>query len=348
MEKNFQPMTYQNRAFYNSDMPTPSNVSGQNPTIRTPQYTGFNHAFKPLLPEPHLPFQGKQPKAMFDNHGFVNDNTLLQNNLYNELLTQEIKEFSVLIDSKDRNYQVYPNPFHYNVTFAPLPTSRTHGSEKSLVYEDPNPTISLGFENVRYIKLQEVILPIYNKTRRYSKKMPDLDSRGLPHFVTEEVIDTNHPLTENLYTVMVIEEYKDINTKSTNDVLSDSFATIYFDETINDSHFMGSTSNGLKVFPPDNLGKIDKLRIRFLDPYGNQLTCPHLDKNIKSGMICTCINDPIVDDDSTERYSDSTLEPEINTCFKHNLHHPLNPLFQNHIQLKVGVVEPYLNKKVFY
>ncbi len=131
----------------------------------------------------------------------------------------------------------------------------------------------------------------------------------------------------------MIEEYRDVNIKSTNDVLSDSFATIYFDSKLNESHFMGNCSGAVKVFPPDHLGKIDKFKIRFLDPYGCELKCEHLDPGIRSGMSCKCI-----DEENEEAY-----DPE---CFRHNIKHPLNPLFQNHLQFKIGVVEPYMNKKL--
>jgi hypothetical protein len=127
-------------------------------------------------------------------------------------------------------------------------------------------------------------------------------------------------------------DYADENYKSTNDVLSNSFATIYHDSKANNTHYFGCNSNGLKLFHKDQLGKIDKLKISFMDPYGNYLRCDHVDPTILSGMECCC-NDPEGDDDTT--------------CFKHNLQHPLNPIFQHHIHLKVGVVEARLNKTTF-
>ena len=69
-----------------------------------------------------------------------------------------------------------------------------------------------------------------------------------------------------------------------------------------------------------------------MDPYGNSLKCPHLDKRIKSNTVCTC--DDSDGDDETD-------------CFMHNLFHPLNPIFQHHINFKIGVVEPRLSKKIF-
>lgn len=277
-------------------------------------------------PQPMM-INGFDPKSSFSNHGFINGNDLLHNNLNNILLNEEIREYSVMIDSKDRNYQVYPDPFHYEVKFNPLPKSRDVVRGQVVTWEEPAPIIDDNFTNVRYIKLQKVLLPFYTGVRQAT----EIDSEGEP--VLRWKVDTYKPLTDNLYNVLSIgSEYADPNYRSTNDVLSDSFATIYFDSKANATHYVGCTSNGTKIFPQDQLAKIDRFRINFMDPYGQPLRCGHVDKRIQSNMICTC-DDPEGDD--------------ITTCFKHNLHHPLNPIFQHHIHLKIGVVEPRLAKRTF-
>lgn len=313
-----QPMTQQNAYFYqNKNMPNPSNINQLNPNLGN-----FQTVFNPL---PSIPFNGIQPKGNFSNNGFINKGDLLHNDLHNILLNEEIREYSVLIDSKDRNYQVYPDPFSYNVKFSPLPTSREKIGNKVITYEDPNPVINDNFINVRYIKLEDVILPLYTKIRNCREKMDD-------EIIDTSKIDIYSPMTENLYVVLSIGEYKDVNYRSTNDVLSDSFATIYFDEKISDTHYRGYTHNGIKIFQQDQLAKIDKLKIQFMDPYGKPLSVNHVDKKIKSGMECTC------DDPSGDENTD---------CFKHNLYHPLNPIFQHHLHFKIGVLEPRLNKITF-
>ena len=295
----------------------------------------FPNAFDPLI-NPNNParefnqFNGRNPKDMFLNHNFVNDNTILFNNLHVDLLNENIKEYTVLIDSKDRNYQIYPNPFHYDVTFDPIPTEKKKVGSKEIVYETPTPTISTGFSNVRYIKLDVAILPMYTGIRRRTINTGEKNEVGLDIFADEECIDRNKSLIDNLYNVLIIEEYKDVNYKSTNEVLSDSFSTLYYDDMINRTHFRSCPEGAIKVFPRDQLGKIDKFKIRFYDPYGCELNVPHLDPRIKSNMTCEC---------------GDTNNPN---CFRHNLSHPLNPNFQNHLQFKIGVVEPTLSKKNFY
>ena len=225
---------------------------------------------------------------------------------------QSIREYSVLIDSKDRNYQIYPDPFKYTVTIDPSPTTKSNGSGRKTIMEDPNPVIMESFRNVKYIKLEKIILPKFNRIY-YNTLMEK-------HQVLVE-----KPLTDNNYLVMNIgSNFSDENSRSTNDILSRSFSTIYYDQDINLTHYSGDISNGYRVFDPQPLSRIDKFDINFTDPYGKPLICDHMDSNILSGMECFCSN-PEGD--------------EFTECFKHNLFHPLNPLFQHHIHLKIGVVE---------
>ncbi|ANB50659.1 hypothetical protein [Powai lake megavirus] len=282
----------------------------------------FNNAFNPSQP---ILFNGYDPKGMFNNHNFINRNDILYNNLNKTLINEEIHEYSVMIDSKDRNYQKYTDPFQYQVTFNPLPKKTEYIDGEKIIHEQPNPVINGKFEKVRYIKLEHVIMPFYTEVKLSQNKIDD-------DIIERWKINTNKPLTDNLYTVLSLENYGDINYKSTNDVLSESFATIYFDKKINNTHYLGKAQNGVKIFPQDQLAKIDKIKIKFLDPYGNPLTCPHVDKSIRSDMVCDC-EDPTGDD-----YTD---------CFKHNLFHPLNPIFQHHLHFKIGVLEPRLNKLTF-
>lgn len=230
-----------------------------------------------------------------------------------------IKEYTVLIDSKDRNYQVYPDPFHYTVTFNPLPATRELVNGEYVYHETPTPVINKDLRQIKYVKLEHVIMPKYRLI---------WNVRNEDGYCQEQVF-VHKPITDNLYTVLSFgRDFIDENYASTNDVLADSFATIYYDSDANATHYNAKISNGVKIFPPNRLGSLNKIHVDFMDPYGEQITCPHVDKNILSPMICTC-HDPEGDVGNTD-------------CFKHNLRHPLNPIFQHHIQLKVGVVESYI------
>lgn len=294
-------------------------------------YSNFQNAFNPL---PQMKINGTNPKSFFTNNDFVNDNQLLHNNINKNVINEEIREYSIIIDSKDRNYQVYPDPFSYEVKFNPLPKTRELVNGKYVSFEEPNPIINDNIKNVRYIKLQEIILPIYNKiTFIHNNNQDDSTEESNGELNGEWRVDVTKPLTDNMYVVLSLgDNYHDDNYLCTNDVLSNSFATVYYDSKLNDTHYFGFTSNGIKFFPPDQLAKIDKFKISFVDPYGNPIKCSHVNKAIMSDMECTC-EDPDGD------YGTD--------CFKHNLFHPLNPIFQSHLHFKIGVVQPRLNKLNF-
>lgn len=318
MENFYQPMTQQNKFFYqNNNIPNPLNFN----TIYHPSNLPTHpQNFDNLSSLPNV-ILNRKPKTIFNSNNF-NRSDLLRNDLYDILRNEEIREYSILIDSKDRNYQIYPNPFKYEVKFGPLHTTKEKINGRMVSHEIPNPVISSRLINVRYIKLEEVILPLFNKV--ISTKEPINDA-----IIESWKIDVTRPLIDNLYTVLSIHEYRDIsdNIMSTNDVLSDSFATIYFNERISDTHYSGRTSNGIKIFQLNELPTIDSWKINFMDPYGCPLTVDHIDKTILSNCECFCIEEGI----------------ESPTCFRHNLLHPLNPIFQHHLHFKVGVIEPKLN-----
>lgn len=295
--------------------------------MNTPKYETIARAYESNT-VPLMYSGGYDPKSQFSNGNFVNKNNLYVNNISNNFLNEEVREYSVMIDSKDRNYQTYTNPFDYTVTFNPLPTSIDYDiNGKKIISQTPNPVINDHFTDIQYIKLDRIILPYYTTVRQNLYE----DVEDSDEVIKLWDINPDKNIIDDLYVLMSIgSEYTDNNYRSTNDVLGDSFATIYYDSNVNKTHWFGATSNGCKIFPQDQLGKLDRLRIKFYDPYGKLLDCPHLDKNIKSGMVCTC---------------NSHYEDPI--CFRHNLFHPLNPIFQHHIHLKVGVVIPRIKKNTF-
>src|SRR5690606_27830248 len=111
-----------------------------------------------------------------------------------------------------------------------------------------------AFTNVRYVVLEDIILPFFTKIKGVNKQVIREDG-GLD-VAKEWKLDTSRPLTEYLYIVLTIDQYNDVNIRSTNDVLSDSFATIYYDYATNGTHYMGTSDNGIKIFRQDQLGNI--------------------------------------------------------------------------------------------
>lgn len=207
-------------------------------------------------------------------------------------------EHSVLIDSKDRDYRVFPDPFSYTVTF----NSRSYRG----VPDAPAPRVHGTLRQVIAIRLAEVVLPIYNLVR--------IEESNL-------LVNTYKPLTNNLYITVHLEGWVSQgaeNCYSTNELFSTCFAVIYPGPKANHTHYYGRVVNGCAVFttPID----LKKLKVSFYMPEGAPIQVTHLEPSIDSGLECNC-EDP-EGDDGTD-------------CYRHNIRHPLNPIFQHHLHLRI-------------
>lgn len=232
--------------------------------------------------------------------------------------TEVIREYSVLIDSKDRNYQVYTDPFNYTVRCHKAIYDEHDGIPS---FENTHPIIFETFRNVRYIKLETCILPKYHQIymKKHVNEFNEIER-------LEPQVDIYHSLTHEHYVILSLgNDYADSNHRSTNEVLSESFAVIYYDKDVSPTHYMGKTCNGIKIFPRGYLGTINRLNIQFVNAWGEKIQCPHVDKNIQSNQECHC---------------SSLLGDENTDCYRHNLFHPNNPIFQHHLHFKIGVYEP--------
>jgi hypothetical protein len=275
-------------------------------------WSGFDNSF---MPANEMLFNGTQPKSMFSNHDFKNKGGLIHNDVYDNVINEWVREYSIKIDSKDRDYTVFPNPFQYTVDCAPPPSSYIEQDGKLVKLNPTRPFIKGPIEKVRYVRLEMAILPVY-----YA-----LNSDGTLNFKDK--------IRNRMYNILDIKEFRHDNKYATSQNLEDSFATLYKDSDVHDQyiHFQAKDrGSGTYYFPPDNLGTIKKMTISIKDPYGDVYK-PSVDPKINTPHYCICKSD----------------EEKNDRCFLHSLRHPGNPIYQNHIYLKVGVVEPRINKKEF-
>ncbi|AYV84247.1 MAG: hypothetical protein Hyperionvirus20_25 [Hyperionvirus sp.] len=110
----------------------------------------------------------KQATQIIPRVNFANLDNTVHNNLGNNLLTENIVEYHINMDSDDRKLDAYPDPFHYVVTFKSLGRSSYHTKYRGFkvecgeVPETPGPVIMRSFKNVKYVTLDHVILSRYN------------------------------------------------------------------------------------------------------------------------------------------------------------------------------------------
>ena len=84
---------------------------------------------------------------------FEKPTNLVHNNITKNIYAETMQEYTIIIDSSDRDIKKYPNPFSYRVKFSGLSGSN-------------DATIMQKFDNVKFIKLDTGIIP----TRYYYVK----------------------------------------------------------------------------------------------------------------------------------------------------------------------------------
>jgi hypothetical protein len=82
---------------------------------------------------------------------------VINNNIDVDLYDEEIKEYIIKIDSRDRNIDQYPNPFKFKVRFN---DNEAYGQA---------PVIQARYQNVKSIELLETIIPKHNYSQIYNK-----------------------------------------------------------------------------------------------------------------------------------------------------------------------------------
>jgi hypothetical protein len=88
------------------------------------------------------------------------------NNITKAITNETIQEHALTVNSYDRNFSFYKNPYSYTVRFNPMDKSiikQSNGGTKTIP-GDPKPHIKTDFDHIRYFKLELTILPtkLYN------------------------------------------------------------------------------------------------------------------------------------------------------------------------------------------
>jgi len=299
-----------------------SMTSNTAPNMRNNGFYNFNNGFT----QPNHPF--------IEKPDFQNKNNILHNNLGDSLLAEHIVEYQIHIDSADRTLTAYSNPFKYNVAFggAPGKTKKVKKYRKKTdngndIYDytedvyfegTPKPLVSRKFDNVKYVKLDYVILP---RTIILTK-----DSSNNYVLTTS----TNETLSKYKYLIVKIKELGSGRIISTNNVIGDDCFIIYPDKTLGTDFVLWVTSYGSRVFTNSNLGNISKLSLSILDPSGNEL-----------GVVDST-NNSTIDMSVIETGSDKYTEAQLASLTI------LNDYLQSNLSFIFGVVENELNTNTKY
>jgi hypothetical protein len=207
-------------------------------------------------------------KPLIEHQTYKNCHTTLHDNLNDTLQSEVIVEYRINIDSSDRDPAYYPNPFQYSVNFGPV----SGGSINQHVWIDenkknlgkmivkqfvpglPKPCINQAFKNVKYIRIDNIILPRFRT----------LSKTGLDYNLEGPTLDNE------IFLYLNIKEMPTKNTFGTNTV--NEKGNILYPDTIRDNYFSCITRHIGIVFDDNMLGNISKMTFEFLDRFGNPIT----------------------------------------------------------------------------
>jgi hypothetical protein len=260
---------------------------------------------------------------------YINQNNLIHNNIADNVLDEHIVEYRINIDSLDRDIRAYPNPFNFKVKFNPPSSGVVRSevikkgkleSENRFVSGPPRPHINKEFKNVKYVKLDNVILPQFSNI-----------------LIEDDDVDFDPAsfLVYDRYIALVIKELdcnrifctSDGNLRvnpDTNEMVTPPkpFAHIFPDKLLGRHYYTGTPYYGSKIFKNSLLGNINSMTIQLYNScgnllkYDNQLSYDELKPDGDKGQ--------------------DIIPPS-------DLRHPLNKYTQIHLSFIVGVVESQIN-----
>jgi len=131
---------------------------------------------------------------------------LLHNNVPGNVMNDSLTEYTLHINSADRDFSTYQNPFSFKVTFAPG-NARTIGG--SQFPSTPGPSILRTFKNMRSLKLDYANIPRYNSLLKeildpddYSLLLSDFETMSESSLVTDQEITVGGSTVIIIYKVI--------------------------------------------------------------------------------------------------------------------------------------------------
>lgn len=256
-----------------------------------------------------------QNEPMIERQNFRNQNNVLHNNLHGDIQSESVMNYTIDIDSKDRDITSYLDPFKYTVVFAPPSRETVQKSEwinpnnhslgtrivSTTFNSTPPPNINRQFKNIKYIRVDNVILPKYYDIAYDSGSW---------------ILDTTKDLSKDRYVVMKFRNIDSRYNLSTNAIVESTGIKLIPDTIPVNGNFYyaipANANNIVKVYNTSALGNLDRLYVEFYSSSGNLLKYNNLD----STAVIT------------------------------DVRNPLNVNLQNNITLIFGVVENELSTEV--
>ena len=278
-----------NSSFYNPEI-----VSSYNQNMRDMSQFNVQQNFKDTKPILH-------------NQDFTYKHNTLYDNMNSNLLSETLTEYRLNIDSYDRNIEIYPDPFKYVLSFAPVLNSTNpltddyvldeqealiYSAEPSLLmsYNDKlkrsnNPFITREFKNVKFIRIDNLVMPrfhtlVINNEWRYCKKEKSCFIRDDFERLSDIVLSSQRYIPDieacgilftDRFIMLKIEELNDGRNLATNTINSQAF-TIFPDRYQGIMYWRGNPYYAMRTWYDSALGNINRLSFEFYNSWGVPIT----------------------------------------------------------------------------
>jgi hypothetical protein len=209
-----------------------------------------------------------------------------------------------------------------------------------------NPYITRSFENVKFIRLDNVVLPRFNKVIINSEwnfcNICDSDSGNISNSMYNDNIycscntknvyvkddyertriqiikndryipDDNHigPLFTDRYVLVNIKEIANNNNLATNQINTQAF-TIFPDKYMGILYWRGNPYYAVRIYKDSRLGNINRLSFEFFDSWGAPIVLDRICVNYETDQI---INTDIINPSSIN-INDVISDPKLNIFF---------------------------------
>lgn len=273
-------------------------ISSNQKNMSKNNQNNFNNAFQPN-------------NTLIPNQTYNNPNNLTHNNVPDNFFNEYLIDYTLHIDSADRDISSYPIPYDFILSLGGAGTSREKTfdpktqSFKITNYNGvPNPRIEKNFTNVKYVILEKVFLPKYII---YTREI--LGSEY--NYIGETFLSDKYR-----YLAVRVKELDNNRIFSTNNNIRDDSFIIYRDKEL------GGLSGDIWISSPcrrqylkSSLKNLSRLSIEIVDSLGNLIVPQYVDTTVTPNTI---IDVPVSDLDRPEfqctfQFTLQCFENEINT-----------------------------------
>lgn len=216
---------------------------------------------------------------------FDNKNELLHNNVESNLLNELYIDYTVHVDSGDRDIVAYPNPYNFVLNFG--------GS-------GPQPIIDKKFRNVKTVNIDKIFFPKYI----------GYDLSGT------EYVGSVTLASRYRYIIVRIKELDNNRMYSTNNYVRDDSFVMYNDKTLGDQNTSIWTAlSGERMYQKSALKNINKFTIDIVDPKGDSIFPTWNNNGIHEKISYTELTNVLTRDqyEFQIHFIFSILENELNT-----------------------------------